>query len=288
MTKKQSLIVAAFAIFGFLALTSLFVVDQTEQVIVLQFKKPQRIIAAPGLKAKLPWETVERFEKRVMDYRTERANTYIAGDQKRLEVDAFLKYKITNPLKFLQTVGSERILIGRLDNIMESALRKVVSEVPLSTLLTEKRAELMDAVKNIMNGRAEAFGIEVIDVRIVRADFPEKNRDDIYARMISEREREAKDLRAKGAEEATIIKAQADKEKTVLLAEAENKAQVIRGEGEGESTRIFAEAFGRDPEFFKFYRTMQAYKEALKKEDTTLILSPDSEFLKFFDNSGGN
>lgn len=279
---KKIIAISLIAV-GLIAYNSLFIVEQTEQAIVLEFRKPVEIITEPGLKFMMPWQTVSLFDKRVLDYHSPNVNTFIAGDQKRLEVDAFLKYKISDPLKFLQAVQDERNLIRKLDPVMESSLRRIISEVPLHTLLTERRAELMDKIKQQVNEKAANFGIEIIDVRIMRADFPEKNRGDIYQRMISEREREAKDLRAKGAEEATIIRANADKERTILIAEAEKTAQILRGEGDGKATKIFATAFGRDPEFFDFYRSMEAYKQALKKEDTTLILSPDNKFLKFFD-----
>lgn len=272
------------AVAAFLLYNSFFIVDQTEQAIVLQFKAPVRIVNEPGLKFMMPWQTVRYFDKRILNYDTPEVKTFIAGDLKRLEVNAFVKYRITNPLKFLQSVGTERNLVDRLDNVLESSLRKVVSEVPLGAMLTEKRAELMGQVRELVDASSEAYGIDIVDVRITRADFPDKNREDIYARMRSEREREAKDLRAKGQEEATIIRAQADKERSILLAEGNKKAQILRGEGDGAASKIFADAFSRDTEFYEFYRSMEAYKGALSNKDTTVILSPNSAFLGHFGN----
>lgn len=283
--RKLPIFIAAIIII--LLYNSLFILDQTEQAIVLEFKKPVEVLNAPGtdqagLHFIMPWQSVTYFDNRVLDYNTDNVKTFIAGDLKRLEVDAFVKYQINNPIKFLQSVGTEFSLRSKLDPVLESSMRRVISEVPLNTLLTDRRAELMESIKKQVNANAKDFGIDVVDVRIMRADFPEKNRGDIYERMISERKREAADLRAKGEEQATIIRATADKEKTVLLADAQKKAQILKGEGEAKSTKIFADAFNRDPEFFDFYRTMEAYRGALNKKDTTIILSPDSEFLGQF------
>lgn len=283
----QKVIVISLFVVALVIYNSLFILDQTEQAIVLEFKKPVNVINAPGkdeagLQFKMPWQSVQTFDKRVLNFSISNLDAFIAGDQKRLEVDAFTKYKINDPIKFLQAVGTEFSLSTKLAPVVESSMREVVSTVPLSTLLTERRGELMATIKTQVNARAQDFGIDVVDVRIMRADFPEENRGNIYQRMISERKREAADLRAKGEEQATIIRAEADKEKTVLIAEAEKKAQILKGEGEAISTKIFADSFGRDPDFFQFYRTMEAYRGSLKKEDTTLILSPDSEFLELF------
>jgi membrane protease subunit HflC len=281
--KPKTLIFVALAAF-YILYTSIFVVDQFEQAIVLEFKKPVEIIREPGLQFKMPWQSVSYFDKRVLDYKTPSVITVIAGDQKRLEVDAYLKYKISDPLKFLQSVGNEYGLVRNIDPILESSMRKVISEVPLASLLTVKRIQLMQDIQTLMNQKGQAYGIDVIDVRIISADFPDKNMQDIFARMITEREREAKKLRATGAEEATKITATADKEKTVLLAEAENQAQVLKGEGDGLAAKIYADAFNQDPEFFKFYRTMQAYRESISSKDTKLILSPDNSFFKMMDD----
>lgn len=277
---RNKLLIGAGVVALALAYSSLFIVNQTEQAIVLQFKKPMRIVKEPGLQAKFPWEDVQYFDKRVLDFSAP-AITIIAGDLKRLEVDAYVKYQISDPLKFFQTVKNESNLKGNLDPILESSMRKVISEAPLNTLLTDKRDEIMAEIRNLVNVKGKAYGVNVLDMRIMRADFPEKNRSDIYARMRSEREREAKDLRAKGAEEATKIQAQADRQRTQVLSESEANAQKIKGEGDGEAGKIYSSAFSQDPEFYKFYRSMEAYKASLKKDDTSLVLSPDNEFLKY-------
>lgn len=263
-----------------LVFSSVFIVNQTETAIVLEFKKPVRVITEPGLQVKAPWEDAVYFDKRILDYDAS-SKTIIAGDLKRLEVDAYVKYRIAEPIKFLQTVRTKSNLEGNLDPILESSMRKVISEVPLNTLLTTMRDEIMEEIKEVMGEKTANYGVEIIDVRIVKADFPEKNRNDIYLRMKSERDREAKTLRAKGAEEATKIQATADRERTKIISEAQSKAQEIKGQGDSEAGKIYADAFSRDPEFFKFYRSMEAYKDTMKKDNTSLILSPDSEFLKY-------
>jgi membrane protease subunit HflC len=265
-----------------IGLSCVFVVNQTEQAVVLEFKKIVRIEPQPGLKFKMPWQDVEYFDKRVLDYDAP-VKTVIAGDLKRLEVDAYVKYRISDPSRFLQTVRSEDNLIGNLDPILESSMRKVISEVPLNALLTEKRDEIMANIKDLVDKKSQTYGIQVADVRIMRADFPEKNRNDIYQRMRSEREREAKTLRARGAEEATKIKAQADKERTVILAEGEQKAQTLKGEGDAEASKIYAEAFSQDAGFYKFYKTMETYKKTISKDDTTVIMSPNKGFFKLLE-----
>ena len=285
MTKntKIKLLIGAAAIL--LANASLFIVNQTEQAIILEFKKPVYIVKQPGVNSKMPWQSVQFFDSRILDYNAP-VYTIVAGDQKRLEVDAFLKYRIKDPLKYLRSTGGNfESFQGNITTVLESALRKAISEVPLNTLLTSKRRVLMLEVKELVNQKGKGFGIEVVDVRIMRADFPQQNQEDIYSRMRSEREREAKNLRAQGAEQATKIRAEADKQKTILLAEAGKTAQITKGEGDGEASKIYASAFGRDPDFYKFYRTMQAYRESLKKEDTKLVLSPRGDFLKYLNNS---
>jgi membrane protease subunit HflC len=277
---RNKLLLSLLAAALLVAFSSVFIVNQTQTAIVLQFKKPMRIIKVPGLNFKAPWEDVAYFDNRLQDYNAA-AKTIIAGDLKRLEVDAYVKYRIAKPLKFLQTVRSESNLVANLDPILESSMRKVISEKPLNTLLTDQRDEIMGEIRTLVNTKGQDYGIDVVDVRIMRADFPEKNRNDIYLRMRSEREREAKDLRAKGAEEATKIQAQADRQRTQVLSEAQAKAEEIKGEGDGGASKIYAEAFGQDPEFYRFYRSMAAYRDSIKKGDTSLVLSPNSEFLKY-------
>lgn len=299
---------AAILLTAFLFSTSAFVVEQTEQALVLQFGKPVRVVREPGLNFKLPFvQNVERFDKRLLDFDAE-SNEVIAADQKRLIVDAFVRYRITDPLRFKQTVGNENTMRSRLNSILESSLRQVLGSVPLSDVLSEKRAEIMENIRTQVNEqvqgavvensegeqgsanvRSGGFGIEVVDVRIKRADLPPANSEGIYKRMQTEREREAKEFRAKGAEDAQKIRGQADKDRTVIIAEATKKANILRGEGDGQATKIFAGAFGQDQDFFQFYRTMQAYKKTLDKKDTTMVLSPDSEFLKLMEkNASGS
>ncbi|MEC7895926.1 MAG: protease modulator HflC, partial [Bacteroidota bacterium] len=208
----------------------------------------------------------------------------IASDQKRLIVDAFARFRITDPLKFYISVGDERVARSRLATIINSRLRSVLGTQSLATLLSEDRTKQMAIIQEGVNNEAGKFGIEIIDVRIKRADLPQANSEAIYRRMQTEREREAKEFRAKGAEMAITITSTADKEVTVILANAKKQSEIMKGEGDGLRNKIFADAFGKDPEFFAFYRAMQAYETALIGGDTSLILSPDSEFFKFFGN----
>jgi len=274
----------------FILASSMFVVNQTQQALVLSFGKPIRVEQQPGLKFKIPFvQNVEFYDARLLDFDAE-SKEVIAADQKRLIVDAFVRYRITDPLRFKQTVGSEAVMRSRLNSILESSLRQVIGEVPLAAVISERRTATMNKIKQLVNAQTRAgaadsatrsgFGIEVVDVRIKRADLPPANSEGIYKRMQTEREREAKEFRAKGAEDAQKIRSTADKERTIILAEAKKQSEILRGEGDEEATRIFAKAFGQDPQFFKFYRSMQAYKKALNKDDTTMVLSPNSEFLK--------
>ena len=293
------LTIGLITLFGalFILSSSMFVVNQTQQALVLSFGKPIRVEQKPGLKFKVPFvQNVEFYDARLLDYDAE-SKEVIAADQKRLIVDAFVRYRITDPLRFKQTVGSEAVMRSRLNSILEASLRQVIGEVPLAAVISEKRSESMNQIKKLVNAQTRGqkveggadnivrggFGIEVVDVRIKRTDLPQINIEGIYKRMQAERDREAKEFRAKGAEDAQKIKSQADKERTIILAEAAKQAQIVRGEGDEEATRIFAKSFGQDPQFFKFYRTMQAYKKALNKNDTTLILSPNSEFLRYME-----
>lgn len=286
-------IVVVLAAALFVAANSFFIVGQTDQVLLLQFGKPVRVIQEPGLEFKTPFlQNVEYYDKRLLDFDAE-SKEVIAADQKRLIVDAFVRYRIVDPLRFKQTVADERTMKSRLNSILESSLRQVLGSVPLSAVISEKRAEIMDNIRELVNAQtkraadqAGGFGIEVVDVRIKRADLPPANSEGIYKRMQTEREREAKEFRARGAEDAQKIRSQADKERTILIAEAKKQAEITRGQGDAEATRIFAQAFGQDQNFFEFYRTMQAYKKTLSEKDTTLILSPDNEFLKMLEQGG--
>jgi membrane protease subunit HflC len=274
-------------IIGVIALTaffSIFIVKEINQAIVLQFGDPKRILLKPGLNFKLPFiQNVVFLDKRILNLDAPPIEV-IASDQKRLIVDAFARFQIVDPLKFYISVGNERVARSRLSTIINSRIRSVLGTQRLQTLLSEDRNKQMALITDGVNKEAENFGIKIVDVRIKRADLPQANSDAIYRRMQTEREREAKEFRAKGAEMAVTITSTADKEVTVILAEAEKKSEIMKGEGDGERNKIFADAFGQDADFFAFYRAMQAYERALIGGETSLIMSPDSEFFKFFGN----
>ncbi len=282
------IVLIALGLIAFLLIGSLYIVNEREQVLVLRFGEPIAVITEPGIYLKRPYmlENVVRLDRRILHLNAD-PQEVIASDQKRLIADAFAKYRITDPLKFYQTVRNERTARTRLMPILDSRLREVLGRFPLVTLLSDQRREMMQTIRDNLNREAETFGIEVVDVRIMRADLPKENSDKIYRRMQTEREREAKELRAEGAEEAKRITSRADKERTVMLAEAEKQSQMLRGQGDAEATRIAGEAYGRDLEFYRFYRSLQAYRQTLSKEDTTMVLSPDSEFLQFFNDMEG-
>jgi len=275
------LVVAGFAIY-----LSLFTVKEINQAIVLQFGDPKRVLSEPGLKYKIPFiQNVVFIDRRILSL-DPAPEEVIASDQKRLIVDAYARFKIVDPLKFYISVGDERVARSRLATIINSRLRGVLGKQSLATLLSEDRTKQMAMIQDGVNNEAEKFGIKIIDVRIKRADLPQANSEAIYKRMQTEREREAKEFRAKGAEMAVTITSTADKEVTVLLANAKKQSEIMKGEGDGQRNKIFAQAFGKDPEFFAFYRAMQAYEKALIGGDTSLILSPDSDFFKFFGDTG--
>jgi membrane protease subunit HflC len=283
MLNKNIKLYLVILISGLLITNLLFVVSQHQQALVFQFGEVVRVIKSPGLKLKVPFiQKIIYFDNRILNI-TADDKEITAKDQKRIRVNTFAKYKIVEPLKFYKTVRDEAGVRTRLNTIIESSLRQVLGEEPLSALLTSERALIMRKIQQLANTQATDFGVDVIDVRIVRADLPKENSEAIFKRMQTDREKEAKEIRAEGAEEALRIKSRADKEAKILLAEAQKKAQIIRGEGDGISSKIFADAFNRDPEFYNFYRSMQAYQHALNKNDTTFVLSPDSKFFKYFD-----
>ena len=266
------------------AFFSIFIVKEINQAIVLQFGDPKRIILKPGLNFKIPFiQNVVYLDKRILNLDAP-PEEVIASDQKRLIVDAFARFQIVDPLKFYISVGNERVARSRLSTIINSRIRSVLGTQRLQTLLSADRTNQMALIQEGVNNEAGKFGIKIVDVRIKRADLPPANSEAIYRRMQTEREREAKEFRAKGAEMAITITSTADKEVTVILANAEKESQIMKGEGDGKRNNIFANAFGQDPEFFAFYRAMQAYEKALIGGETSLILSPDSEFFKFFGN----
>ena len=280
--KAGKIVLPLIIILAAISFFSIFIVKETNQAIVLQFGDPKKIITSPGFQIKIPFiQNVVFLDRRILSLDPP-PEEVIASDQKRLIVDAFARFKITDPLKFYISVGNERVARSRLATIINSRLRNVLGKQSLATLLSEDRTKQMAIIQEGVNNEAGKFGIEIIDVRIKRADLPQANSEAIYRRMQTEREREAKEFRAKGAEMAVTITSTADKKVTVILAEAKKNSEIMKGEGDGQRNKIFAEAFGRDPEFFAFYRAMQAYEKALIGGDTSLILSPDSEFFKFF------
>jgi len=284
--KLSKFLLPVLVVAGFAVYLSLFVVKEINQAIVLQFGDPKKVIAEPGLQVKIPFiQNVVYLDRRILSLDPD-PEEVIASDQKRLIVDAYARFKIVDPLKFYISVGDERVARSRLATIINSRIRNVLGKQSLATLLSEDRTKQMAIIQEGVNAEAEKFGITIIDVRIKRADLPQANSEAIYKRMQTEREREAKEFRAKGAEMAVTITSTADKEVTVLLANAKKQSEIMKGEGDGQRNRIFANAFGKDPEFFAFYRAMQAYENALIGGDTSLILSPDSDFFKFFGDTG--
>ena len=276
-------LIVVLAITGY---QSLFIVQEINQAIVLQFGDPKKIITKPGLNFKLPFiQNVVYLDRRVLNLDNP-PEEVIAADQKRLIVDAFARFRIVDPLKFYISVGNESVARQRLATIINSRIRGVLGTQNLATLLSIDRSKHMATIQNDVNTEAKNFGITIVDVRIKRADLPQANSEAIFKRMQTEREREAKEFRAQGAEIAAKITSTADKEVTVILATANKQSEIMKGEGDGARNRIFAQAFGRDPEFFGFYRAMQSYEKALIGGDTSLILSPDSDFFKFFGKAG--
>ena len=259
-----------------------FTIHETEQALILQFGEPKDIIQTPGLKLKIPFvQNVIRLDRRVLDVDPP-IEQVILADQKRLDVDAFMRYRIVDPLQFYQSVGSETIVEQRLSSVINSSLRRILGNVTLLDILSQERAQVMLQIREQVDREASGFGVEVVDVRIRRADFPEATSQAIFARMRSEREREAAEARAQGQEESQRIKASADRERTVLLAEAQREAQKFRGQGDNEALRIIVEATGQDPEFFAFYRSLGAYRNTITNTDTKFILSPTGDFFQFF------
>ena len=282
--KGVKFILPVILLIGVVIFQSLFIVQEIIQAIVLQFGYPNKIVTKEGLNFKIPFiQNVVYLDKRILNLDAP-PEEVIASDQKRLIVDAFARFQIVDPLKFYISVGNERVARSRLSTIINSRIRNVLGQEELQTLLSKDRSKQMALIKEGVNNEAQNFGINIVDVRIKRADLPQANSDAIYRRMQTEREREAKEFRAKGAEMAVTITSTADKEVTVILADAQKQSEIMKGEGDGSRNKIFADAFGRDPEFFAFYRAMQAYENALIGGDTSLILSPDSEFFKFFGN----
>jgi membrane protease subunit HflC len=287
---NRTILTAAAILVGgaiFIGMSALFTVHQAQQAIVLQFGNPVRVIQEPGLKMKVPFiQNVVYFDRRLLDFDAD-AQEVIMADQKRLVVDAFARYRIDDPLRFFQAAGNEANMRARLGAIVNSSLRNVLGSVPFSAVLTSRRAELMRQISEVVVNEAKQFGVAVLDVRIMRADLHPDNSAAIYARMQTERDREARQERAEGAETAQRIRAEAERDRTIVLAEAQRQANILRGQGDGEATRIFADAFNRDPEFYGFYRSLQAYQKSLGDGGSTLVLSPDSDFFRYFRDQRG-
>jgi len=262
--------------------STLFTVYQTRLALVVRLGQPVRVVTEPGLNFKIPLiDSVIYVDKRILDLENA-AQEVIASDQKRLVVDAFARYRINDALQFYQSVGSIEGANSRLSTLMNAALRRVLGEATLTHVVRDDRAQLMARVREQLNREAAGFGITVVDVRIRRADLPAENSQAVYDRMKSERKREATEFRAQGSQRAQEIRARADRDVTVIVAEAQSKGDTMRGEGEAERNRIFAEAFGKDPDFFAFYRSMQAYESGLRHNDTRMVLKPDSDFFRYF------
>ena len=287
--KKRLIILLSFLIvLTVLAYNSLFFVEQRVQSLILQFGEPIRVIKEPGLNIKIPLaQNVVKFDKRILLF-DNNAEEIIAADKKRLIVDAFVRYKIIDPLKFYQTVRFEAALNNRLGSVVNNSLRAVLGRVPLEAVISDRRELLMKEVSELVAVRATQFGISIEEVRIKKADLPSENSEAIYRRMQTERQQEAAQIRAIGEEKARFIRAESEKQKTVLLAEAQRDSDILRGEGDAEKNKILGKAFNQDPDFFAFYRAMQAYSKALTEGDTTMVLSPKSDFFEFFGNAEGN
>lgn len=289
MNRTLAIIGVVVILLGIVAVNSLFVVSQTQQALVLQLGEPRRQIKDPGLQVKIPFiEDAVFYERRALDVDPPKQQV-ILSDQKRLDVDSYARYRIIDALQFFRAVRTEREARARLSAIINSSLRRVLGNQTLFDILSAKRVGIMADIRSEVNGSAQRLGIEIIEVRIRRADYPEATRDNIYNRMKSEREREAKEFRAQGFEQAQKIRADADKQRVVIVAEAQKQAETLRGQGDADAIKIYADAFGKDPSFFSFYRSMQAYRTAITDSDTTtMVLSPDSDFFRYFNSMTGN
>jgi membrane protease subunit HflC len=269
------------------AYSSVFTVDQTEQALVVRFGEPVNVVTDAGLHFKAPFiDSVIPIDKRILDLENP-SQEVIASDQKRLVVDVFARYRIKNPLRFYQSIGSIQAANIQLTTLLNAAMRRVLGEVTFIEVVRDEREALMARIRDQLDKEADNYGIQVVDVRIRRADLPEQNSQAVYQRMQTERQREAAEFRAQGAQKAQEIKSNADREGTVIVAEANSKSEQVRGEGDGERNRLFAEAYGKDPDFFSFYRSMTAYENGLKSGDTRFLLQPDSDFFKYFGNPSG-
>lgn len=282
---SKVILLALTALIVFIAMTSVFIVNETQQVMVVRFGNPVAQIKKPGLHFKASvFDDARVFEKRILNVDPPPEEVLLT-DQKRLVVDTFARYRITDMLMFFQTLSTETGGEQRLNTIINASVRSNLGRVPLRDVLSEKRNLLMDNILKDVNAETKRFGVEIVDVRIVRADLPPQVTQSTFDRMQSEREREAKEARAEGEQIGLEIRSESDKDRTVLLSAAQRDAQILRGEGDSEAIAIYAKAFSQDPKFYKFYRSLEAYRKSLANADTTLVLTPDSDFFKAFKNS---
>lgn len=267
--------------------SSIFTVGQTEQVLLVRLGEPVRVVTEPGLHFKAPFvDAVISIDKRILDLENP-SQEVIASDQKRLVVDAFARYRIKDALRFYQSVGSIQAANIQLTTLLNASLRRVLGEVTFIQVVRDEREALMARIRDQLDKEAGGYGIAVVDVRIRRADLPEQNSQAVYQRMQTERQREAAEFRAQGGQKAQEIRAKADREATVIIADANSSAEQVRGQGDGERNRLFADAYNQDPGFFAFYRSMTAYENGLKSNDTRFLLRPDSDFFRFFGSPSG-
>ena len=288
MSMTRNIIIGVGGLILFGIFSSFFTVNQTQQALVLQFGEPKRIIQDPGLAFKLPFiQDAIFYESRVLSLIPQDAEEVILADQKRIQIDAYARYRIEDPLLFFQTVRNELGARARLESIIDSSVRRVLGSETLASILTGERESINGSIRDEVNASVDSLGIEIIDVRLRRADYPESTSQNIFNRMKSEREREAKEFRATGDEEAQKIRADAEKTRTVIVAEAKREAQEVRGQGDSNAIRIYADSFGQDPEFFSFYRSMEAYRKSIGESGTSMVLSPNSSFFRYFKDKDG-
>lgn len=286
MSEKIKYILSAVALAALFVIgNSVYIVNQAEQAIVLQFGEPIRLVKEPGLKFKVPFiQNVVLYDTRLLNLDPP-AQEIVLNDKKRLDVDSFTRYRIIDPLKFYQTVRTEEMARSKLAEIVNSSVRKILGRITLQELLSQQRTQIMSDISKAVKGDAAQIGVSVADVRIRRADLPLEVLQAINARMKTERERDAKEFRAQGQQQAQQIRAKAEKERTIIIAEAEKQSQIIRGQGDNDAIRIWNDAAGADPQFYAFYRSLEAYKKSLANGEASLVLSPDSEFFQYFGKS---
>jgi len=283
---KLAIVGIVVIVLGIIASFSVFTVRETEQKLVLQFGEWKRTASEPGIQFKLPWQSAQSYEKRVLSVDPD-AEEVLLNDQKRILVDAFARYRIVDPLKFFQSVRNEVTFSNRFGNILTSTVKEVVAQRALEDMLSEQRNTVMETIRDSVANDTAGFGIEVVDIRIGRSELPEAVQQNVYDRMRTEREREANLLRAEGEENARRISATADRQQVEIVAEAQREAQVLRGNGDATRNAILGEAYGKDPEFFEFFRSLEAYRETFAEPGTTMVLSPDSDFFRYFNDVGG-